>query len=321
MFNKQQNRRVALIGTGFVGMSFAYALVNQGSIDELVLIDLNHEKAMSEAMDLNHGSSFAPGNTKVYAGTYDDCKYVDIVVITAGAAQKEGETRLDLTEKNTIIIKDITERIMRNGFDGLILVASNPVDIMTYVVQKVSGLSTHQVFGSGTTLDSSRLQYLLGNYLSVSNKDINAFVIGEHGDSSFIPWSNAYVATKSLKEYLLKRSKGNSDILENIYIEVRDSAYQIIQGKNATYYAIGMALARIVNTIFSDESAILPVSVMLEGQYEQYGIYIGVPAIVNRMGIESIVELELTVEERAKLDYSIKHIKEEINCSVTKHLK
>lgn len=302
-------RRVALVGTGFVGMSFAYSLINQGLTDELVLIDLSREKTIGEAMDLNHGIAFAPTTTKIYPGTYADCEYVDIVVITAGAPQLPGETRLDLTAKNAKIIKNITEEIMKNKFDGIIIVASNPVDIMTYVVQKVSGLPSSQVIGSGTTLDTSRLQYLLGNYTGISSKSITAYVMAEHGDSSFIPWSSAYVGAKPLIKYLKDRGMYSEEVLEDIYVQVRDAAYKIIEAKKATYYGIGMGLARLVKAIFSDESSIFTLSVLLEGQYGYDDIYIGVPAVLGRTGVKELLEIDLTPDEMEKLTKSINELK------------
>ncbi|MGL5041525.1 MAG: L-lactate dehydrogenase [Culicoidibacterales bacterium] len=316
MATARDARRVALVGTGFVGMSFAYSLINQGITDELVLIDLSREKTVGEAMDLNHGIAFAPTTTKIYAGSYADCEYVDIVVITAGAPQLPGETRLDLTAKNAKIIKSITQEIMKNKFSGIIVVASNPVDIMTYVVQKVSGLPTAQVIGSGTVLDTSRLQYLLGNYTGISSNSITAYVMAEHGDSSFIPWSNAYVGAKPLIKYLEDKGTYSEAALEDIYVQVRDAAYKIIEAKKATYYGIGMGLARIVKAIFSDEAAIFTLSVALENHYGHNDIYIGVPAVLGRTGVKELIELDLTPKDHEKLTKSITELKAVIRDSV-----
>ena len=193
-----EKRKLVLVGTGFVGMSMAYSFLSTGGIDELVLIDVDKEKAIGEAMDLQHGLPYARGKMSIYAGDYADCKDASIVVITAGAAQKPGETRLDLTAKNAKIMKSIVEQIMASGFDGILVIASNPVDGMTYVAQKVSGLPKHRVIGSGTILDTARLRYMMSEYLDVSSSNIHAYIMGEHGDSSFVPWTHAYVGSKSL---------------------------------------------------------------------------------------------------------------------------
>jgi len=310
-------RRVALVGTGFVGMSFAYSLINQGLAEELVLIDVNVDKAKGEAMDLNHGIGFTPSTTKVFAGTYSDCEYADVVVITAGAPQLPGETRLDLAAKNAKIVKSITEQIMQNNFGGIIVIASNPVDIMTYVVQKVSGLPTSRVFGSGTALDTSRLHYLLANYIGISAASIHAYILGEHGDSSFVPWSNSYIGTKSLITYLKERDIYSEEKLAEIYTDVRDAAYKIIEYKQATYYAIGLGLARIVKAIFNDENKVFPLSAYLQdGEYGQEDIYIGVPAILGRTGIKDILNLDLTDDEMAKFTASATQLKSVIEESV-----
>lgn len=309
-------RRVALIGTGFVGMSFAFSLVNQGIVDEISLIDLDKNKTVGEAMDISHGIAFAPTSTRIYPGTYADCEYADIIVITAGAPQLPGETRLDLAAKNTKIIKSITEEIMKNKFDGIIIVASNPVDLLAYVVQKVSGLPSNRVIGTGTVLDTSRLEYQLSNYIGVSTTSINAYIMGEHGDSSFVPWSNAYVGTKSIVEYLKEQDRYDEEDLEKIHDDVRDAAYQIIEAKKATYYGIGMGLARLVKAIFSDELIIFPLSVKLSGEYDLKDIYIGVPAILGRTGIKEILELNLEDEEMEKLHYSAKQLRTVLNDSV-----
>ncbi len=316
MSKNRDVRRVALVGTGFVGMSFAYALINQGAADELVLIDINQEKSIGEAMDLNHGTSFGPSITKVFAGTYDDCEYVDVVVITAGAPQLPGETRLDLAAKNAKIIKDITLKIKASGFHGMIVVASNPVDLMTYVVAEVSGLPKNQVIGSGTTLDTSRLRYLLGSHIGISSKNIHAYILGEHGDSSFVPWSNAYIGTKALIPYLQERHIYKQEVLDDIYVQVRDAAYKIIEAKKATYYAIGMALVRIVKAIFEDEASVLTLSVYLNGHYHVEDLYIGVPAVLTRHGVKEIIQLDLTIEEQKQFEASVNKLKDVLETTI-----
>ena len=302
--------KVVLVGTGFVGMSMAYAMLNRGGVNELILIDINKDKTIGEEMDLSHGLPFAPQKMIIKAGDYDECKDAEVVVITAGIAQKPGQTRLELTETNTKIMKSITKSIMASGFNGVIVVASNPVDIMTYVVAKVSGLPKNKVIGSGTVLDTARLRYIMAEYLNVSSKNIHAYVMGEHGDSSFVPWNHAYVGCKKISD-VMKDNNHPMDDLEKIHKDVVNAAYEIINKKKATYYGIGVALSRLVKAILEDEHGILTVSAYLkDGEYGQDDIYIGVPAIICSDGVREIVNLDLTDEEQAKLDESCKIIKE-----------
>ncbi|TLG76519.1 L-lactate dehydrogenase [Culicoidibacter larvae] len=319
MFTKNV-RRVALIGTGFVGMSFAYSLMNQGGADELVLIDLDVRKTEGEAMDLNHGVAFAPSNMKVWAGTYADCQYADIVVITAGAAQAPGETRLDLTAKNTKIMKSIVEQIMANGFNGIMVVASNPVDILSYVAWKASGLDKSRVIGTGTSLDTARLRYMIGQYIDIDSRNIHAYMMAEHGDSSFVPWTNVYVGSKPLLQMIDESEQLHMEDLQGIYESVRDAAYEIIERKKATYYGIGMALTRIVKAIFNDENSILTLSTYLDGEYGHSDVYIGVPAVINRLGIREIITLDLNEVDQAKFDKSANTLKETMNDAVHPYL-
>lgn len=302
--------KVVLVGTGFVGMSMAYAMLNRGGVNELILIDIDKDKTIGEEMDLSHGLPFAPQKMVIKAGDYDECKDAEVIVITAGIAQKPGQTRLELTETNTKIMKSITKSIMASGFNGVIVVASNPVDIMTYVVAKVSGLPKNKVIGSGTVLDTARLRYIMAEYLNVSSKNIHAYVMGEHGDSSFVPWNHAYVGCKKISD-VMKDNNHPMDDLEKIHKDVVNAAYEIINKKKATYYGIGVALSRLVKAILEDEHGILTVSAYLkDGEYGQDDIYIGVPAIICSDGIREVVNLDLTDEEQAKLDESCKIIKE-----------
>lgn len=301
--------KIVLVGTGFVGMSMAYSMLNRGGINELVLVDLDKEKTIGEEMDLSHGLPYAPQKMVIKAGDYSDCKDAQIVVITAGAAQKHGETRLDLAETNTKIMKSITQQIMASGFNGIIIVATNPVDLMTYVVAKVSGLPKNQVIGSGTVLDTARLRYLLADYFKISSKNIHAYIMGEHGDSSFVPWKHAYIGCKSVIDVMKDNKKSISD-LEKIHKEVVNAAYEIIERKKATYYGIGMALNRIVRAILDNENSILTVSTYLEnGAYGQEDIYIGVPAVINSNGVRELLDLELNNKEQEKLNDSCNIIK------------
>ena len=302
---KSRVNRVVLVGTGFVGSSYAFAMINQGVAEELVLVDLNKDKSEGDAMDLNHGMAFAPSQTKVWFGSYADCEHADLVVLCAGANQKPGETRLDLVEKNTKIFKSIVEEIMASGFDGIFLVATNPVDILTYAVWKFSGLPKERVIGSGTILDTARFRFLLGDYFKVDTRNVHAYIIGEHGDTELPVWSHADIGGKPIAKMMKDQERYKNDDLENIFMNVRDAAYHIIQRKGATYYGIAMGLVRLSKAILHDENSILTVSAQLNGEYGHNDIYIGVPAVVNRSGIREIVELALDEEEQKKFDHSV----------------
>lgn len=308
-------RKVVLVGTGFVGMSMAYSLLNSGGIDELVLIDMNEEKAVGEAMDLQHGLPYAKHKMNIKAGGYEECKDASIVVVTAGATQKPGETRLDLTVTDTKIVKSVTESVMKSGFDGIFIIASNPVDLMTYVCQKVSGLPKHRVIGSGTILDTARLRYLMSEYLQISTNNIHAYILGEHGDSSFVPWTNTYVGCKSLLEILDEKGKPLSD-LHNIYYQVQQAGYEIVNRKKSTYYGIGLSLNRLVHAVLDDENVILTVSTFQNKEYGQEGLYIGVPTVINRNGAVEIVKLNLNDVDQAKFDNSCDTLKEIIENTI-----
>ena len=295
--------KVVLVGTGFVGMSMAYTMLNRGGVNELILIDINKDKTIGEEMDLNHGMPYAPQKMIIKAGDYSECKDAEVIVITAGLAQKPGQTRLELAEANAKIMKDITKSIMESGFNGVIIVASNPVDLMTYVVAKVSGLPTNQVFGSGTVLDSARLRFILSDRLNISSKNIHAYIMGEHGDSSFVPWSHSYVGCKWLKKILEEKGK-DGKLLDEIYTEVQQAAYEIINRKKATYYGIGLGLAKLVKAILNNEKEILTVSAYIDGNFGHSGLYIGVPAIISHKGVTDILNITLDPEEQEKFDYS-----------------
>lgn len=296
--------KIVIIGCGNVGMSYAYALVNQKTkVNEIVLIDLDPQRINGEAMDLNHGLPFAPSKIKIKAGTYDDCKGAAIICICAGANQEKGETRLDLLSKNNKIFKSIIDKIMPTGFNGIFLVATNPVDIMTYFTYKHSKFPTGKVIGSGTSLDTARLRYLIGEKLNVNSKNVHAYVMGEHGDSEFVLWSNAYVGSVSIQKFL------NQDQLEKIGSQVKNAAYEIINGKGATYYAIGLVLVRITNAILDDENTILTVS----SYDKEHDIYIGMPSIVGKNGVTDYIEVSFTEEEKEKFISSANIIKKEVD--------
>ncbi|MBU5211427.1 L-lactate dehydrogenase [Bacillus sp. Gen3] len=308
--NKEKVNRIVLVGTGAVGCSYAYSLINQGVAEELVLIDVNEAKAEGEAMDLNHGMPFAPSPIRVWSGSYQDCATADLVVITAGLAQKPGETRLQLVEKNTKIFKQIVKSIMESGFNGIFLVATNPVDILTYVTWKESGLPKERVIGSGTVLDSARLRSALGKYFNVDTRNVHAAIIGEHGDTELPIWSHAMIGIEHLNAVLKRKGDLKKECLDEIFVNVRDAAYQIIERKGATYYGIGMSLVRITKAILNNENSILTVSAYLNGEYGQSDVYIGVPAVINRSGIREVVEIELNEKETEQFNHSVSVLKE-----------
>ena len=306
------SKKVAIIGGGMVGMSFAYSLLNQNICDELCLIDIKKERIHCEAADLSHGLPFAPSSMKIYSGEYQDCSDMDLVVICAGVPQLDGETRRDLLQKNYKVFKSIVQPVIESGFSGVFLVAGNPVDVMTKVVYELSGFPSGRVLGSGTTLDSARLRYMMSDYFHVNPRNVHAYVIGEHGDSEFVAWSNAMISVLPIS----RLERGNEQMmadLKHIAVEVRESAYEIIKAKGATYYGIGMVLARLTRAILNDENSVFTVSSYLKGEYGERGIYIGVPAVVNRNGVREILEMELSEEERSQFKKSCEVIKEMIN--------
>ena len=305
-------KKVVIVGVGMVGMSFAYALLNQNICDELVLIDINKVRAKGEAADLSHGLPFAPSSMSIYAGDYSDCSNADLVVICAGAPQLEGESRRDLLKKNYNVFKSIVNPIIASGFNGVFLVASNPVDVMTQIVYELSGFPANRVLGSGTTLDSARLRHMMRDYFKINPRNVHAYVIGEHGDSEFVPWSNASISVIPLNEFGKNRPTLMED-MQKIAVDVKESAYEIIKAKKATYYGIGMVLARLTRAILFDENSIFTVSTYLKGEYGEKGIYIGVPSVVNRNGIREILEIELNEEEQKKFNESAKIIHEMVD--------
>ena len=296
--------KIVIIGCGNVGMSYAYALLNQKTnVNELALIDLNKDRIEGEVMDLNHCLAFAPSKIDIKVGDYSDCRDAKIVVIAAGANQNPGETRMDLINKNSKIFKSIVEQVMFNGFNGIFIVATNPVDVMTYLTYKYSGLDYNRVMGSGTSLDTSRLRYMVGERLDVNPKCIHAYVIGEHGDSEFVLWNSANIGLQKLTDFINKE-----DMIE-IEDNVRNAAYEIINKKGATYYGIGMCLVKITNAILNNENSIITVS-----SYDSTNdVFIGGPTILNKDGVKQRIYVELNEEETSKLQNSIDIIKEAIN--------
>lgn len=302
--------RVALIGAGFVGSSYAFSLLNQGIVEELVVIDANEDKAEGDVMDLNHGLAFASSSMKIWHGSYEDCKDADLVVITAGANQKPGETRLDLVEKNTAIFEKIVASVMESGFNGIFLVATNPVDIMTYVTWKFSGLPKERVIGSGTILDTARFRFLLGEYFNIDTRNVHGYVIGEHGDTELPVWSKVRLGGRSIEELLASNERYQKADLDKLFINVRDAAYHIINRKGATYYGIAIGMVRLTKAILNNENSVLTVSAYLDGQYGQNDLYIGVPAVVNRSGLREVIELKLNEHEKQQFEHSADVLKQ-----------
>ena len=303
-------RKAAVIGCGFVGSATAFTLMQSRLFSELVLLDVNMEKADGEAKDIAHGIPFA-GQMKIYAGTYDDAADAAIIIITAGANQKPGETRLDLVQKNTAIYQSIIPEIVKRDFGGILLIVSNPVDILTYVALKLSGLPENRVLGSGTVLDTARLKYALGEHLGVDSRSVHSFIIGEHGDSEIAAWSSTNVSGIPLNDFCEMRGHFNHDAaMDAIAEKVKNSAYEIISKKQATYYGIAMSVKRICECIVRNERSILPVSAMMHGEYGIEDITLSMPAIVGIAGVETHVPIALSEEEAEKLVESAKKLKE-----------
>lgn len=298
------NRKAAIIGCGFVGSASAFCLMQSGLFSELVLLDANRDKAEGEALDVAHGIPFARP-MKIYAGDYDDIADAAIIIVTAGANQKPGETRLDLVQKNVGIFRSIIPEIAKRNFAGILLVVSNPVDILTYTAMKLSGLPEHRVIGSGTVLDTARFKYQLGEHLQVDPRSIHAFIIGEHGDSEIAAWSSANVSGIPIHDICEMRGFYNhEDAMKEIAETVKNSAYEIIAKKKATYYGIAMSVRRICEALVRNEKSILPVSTMLHGQYGIEDVVLSMPAIVGSDGVETTVPIDLSPEEQEKLKES-----------------
>jgi len=305
-------RKAAVIGCGQVGASIAFRFLQQGLFSRLVLLDANREKAEGEAMDLRDGLPYGPA-MEIAAGDYDDLADCALAVIAAGANQKPGETRLDLIGRNTAILRSILKEVTARDFGGILLVVTNPVDVLTYAAWKLSGYPRERVMGSGTVLDTGRLKQLLGAELAVDSRNVHAFIIGEHGDSELPVWSEANVSGLDLEDFSCARGRCLSgEDRERLYREVRDSAYEIIRRKGATYYGIAMAVGRIAEAIVKDEHAVLPVSAVLEGEYGQEGLALSVPSIVSRKGLQEVLEMPLSGDERKALAASAARLREAI---------
>lgn len=307
---KVNSRKVAVIGCGFVGSSSAFALMQSGLFSEMVLIDADTKRAEGEAMDISHGISFARP-MQIYAGNYDDITDAAIIVITAGANQKPDETRLDLIKKNAAIMKSIVGEIKKRDFGGILLIVSNPVDILTLIALKESGYPSNRVIGSGTVLDTGRFKYLLGEHLDVDSRSVHAFIIGEHGDSELAAWSNARIGGLKVNDFCELRGHFNHEqSMKKIFENVRNSAYEIIERKHATYYGIAMAVKRICEAIVRNEKSILPVSSLMTGEYGLNDVVLSIPAVVDEIGVQKVIPIELNDEELTKLKDSANILKD-----------
>lgn len=294
---KIKGTKISIIGSGFVGSTTAFALMMGGLASELVIVDINKDKAEGEAMDLSHGASFAKP-VDITAGSYEDTKDSDIVIITAGVAQKPGETRLDLIGRNLSVFKSIIPEVVKYSPNSILLVVSNPVDILTYITYKLSGFPKERVIGSGTVLDTSRLRYMLGEHFDIDTRNVHTYIMGEHGDSEIATWSLTNIAGMSMDEYcrtICKKCGGSTK--HEIHEAVKNAAYEVIKKKGATYYAVALAIKRIVEVILRDENSILTVSTLLNGEYGLDNIYLGVPSVVGSTGVKRILEVPLNEAE------------------------
>jgi L-lactate dehydrogenase len=308
--NKERIIKVAVVGAGYVGSTTAYTLMLSGLVSELVLIDINKDKAEGEVMDMNHGMPFVRP-VDLYMGDYKDCAGADIVILTAGANQKPGETRIDLVKKNTEIFRGIINQVLKYNSDCILLVVTNPVDILTYVTYKISGFPKNRVIGSGTVLDTSRFRYLIGQKVDIDPRNVHAYIIGEHGDTEVPTWSLANIAGIPMDEYCkgLEFCLGEATRKE-IYENVKNAAYEIINKKGATYYAVALAVRRIVEAIVRNENSILTVSSLIEGQYGVNNISLSLPSLVNRRGIDKVLDIPINSEEMMLLSKSARALKE-----------
>ena len=307
-------KKAAIIGCGNVGSSIAFNFIEKALFSEIVLIDINKEKAEGEAMDLSHGLPYAPSPSLIHAGEYIDIKDAQVVIVTSGAAQKEGETRLDLINRNVFILRSILSEIKKVNMEGILILVANPVDVLTHFAVKESGLPESRVFGSGTVLDTARLKYQLSETLKVDSRNVHAVIIGEHGDSELAVDSIANISSVPLPDFFkMKNITNGEQLLSDINNEVKNSAYEIIKKKGATYYGIAMAVGRICEAITNDEHSMLPVSVELNGEYGLNGVALSIPSIVGRSGVEQILEIPLSVQEKRMLIRSADSLKQVIN--------
>lgn len=306
-------RKVAIIGMGYVGSSCAYSLINQSICDEIMLIDRNQDRAYAQALDLSHCMDFIHSRTKIYTGSYEQCGDFDIVILCAGPNPKEGQTRLDVLDAAIGVASGIVAKVMESGFSGIFLIASNPVDVITYYVRRLSGLPRSRVLGTGTSIDSSRLKTLLSEYLSVDPRSVNGYVLGEHGESQFPAWSHVTIGGKPLLDILEQHPQRFGHMnLEEIAYKTRNAGWEIFHRKGSTHYGIGNALAHITRSILNDDHRVIAVSAILEGEYGQDEVCVGVPAILTRQGVKEIVELRLPEKEQNQFAASCEIIRASI---------
>ncbi|OBZ10580.1 L-lactate dehydrogenase [Bacillus sp. FJAT-27264] len=311
---KSKTRKVAIVGSGMVGSSCAYSMVNQSICDEIMMIDRTYDRAMAQALDLSHCMDFTGTRTKVYAGTYSDCAGMDVVILTAGANPQPGQTRLDVLDAAAVITKEIVAGIMAGGFDGIFVIAANPVDIVTYMVWKMSGLPRHRVIGTGTSIDSSRLKTLLSDVFSIDPRSVNGYALGEHGESQFVAWSHVTIGGKPILHIMEQHRERFSHLdLDDIARKTKDAGWEIFTRKGSTHFGIGSALAYITRAILNDENKIIAVSAILEGEYGQENVCAGVPAIIGRSGIHELLELNLNEEESVKFGASCEIVRSGIS--------
>lgn len=306
------NNKVTIIGAGLVGSTTAFALMAGGTVSEIAMIDLDKKRLAGEVMDLNHGISFVPP-VNIYEGSYEDCADSNIVIVTAGVGQRPGETRIDLLKRNIEVFKQIVPRIVENNKECIILVVTNPVDILTYATLKISGLPDNQVIGSGTVLDSARLKYLLSANCNIASQNVDAYIIGEHGDTELPAWSLTNIAGTPIENFCqFCRGNCRPEHKERIFEEAKNSAYKIIEGKGATYYAVALAVRRIVEAIIRNDNSILPVSSIMKGYYGVEDVCLSLPSIVNDKGIQRVLELPLSDKEIELFRHSANTLKESL---------
>lgn len=312
MFSKI--RKVAIVGTGLVGSSTAFSLITQGVCDEILMIDINKEKALGEVMDLKHCIEYLNRNTKIKVGDYEECSDVDIVVITAGAPPKPGQTRLDTLDLSAKIVESIVNPIMSSGFKGHFIIVSNPVDIIAHYVYKLSGLPKSNVIGSGTSIDSARLKNFIGDLFNVDPRSVQAYSMGEHGDSQMVPWSHVYIGGKPFNKVIEDNKDRVGEVdLDKLVLDTARAGWEVYNRKGTTYYAIASATVGIIKAIINDENKIIPVSTLLDGEYGEYNVFSGVPAVLNSEGIKEVVEIDMTEEELIKFKTSNEIIRGYIN--------
>ncbi|OXL86212.1 L-lactate dehydrogenase [Paenibacillus sp. SSG-1] len=298
---KRRKRRVAIVGSGMVGATAAYSMINQSICDEIMMVDRTYDRALAQALDLSHCIDFTHTRTSVYAGTYADCSDMDVVILTAGANPKPGQTRLDVLEEAVLITRQIVTPILKSGFEGIFITAANPVDIVTYLIRQLSGFPRHRVIGTGTSIDSSRLKTLLSDIFSIDPRSVHGYALGEHGESQFVAWSHVTIGGKPVLDILSQHKERFKHVdLTDIARKTKDAGWEIYTRKGSTHFGIGSAIAHITRSVLNDEHKIIAVSAILEGEYGEHGVCTGVPAIIHSDGIQEIIELNLNEEERGR---------------------